>query len=318
MGVQQPPGYQQPPAAQPPARYQQPQIGQLPQQYQQPQVAQPPQQYQQPPAAQPPQQYQPMDIQEPPLVNDPADAAQQSAAWQYPPVQEAPGTPASPPWPDNSQASPAPEANQPTYRRDEDEYSLVQDPRAKAEPEPVPLGGYGAPGPVSLGNAPKGAQPAAAGAFAQHSRIMGLVIMIVCGLAIVGGVAYLFVGTTRSPLDTVQHFWYWANRIDVAHIMECWNPDYVKKHPEVQADLLNKFDNPDSPYMGGRLRTNSYDELTYEVKNVGGQLVATTYAPGELTGKTAGTKDKLTEIVKPTKLCTFPSPRRRSFQDYTL
>ena len=195
-------------------------------------------------------------------------------------------------WREERQYSLIPDANQAPEYKDDTRFLLAPDPHAQPVPNAGAYAGGGAVAP------PPVAKEASFGqGFARHTQTMGLVIMIVCAVAILGGVVCMFIGTTRSPMDTVQHFWYWANRIDIPQMMTCWSPAYVKQHPEVQGALEGVFDNPDSPYMGGRLRTNSCDSLTYAVADVGGQKVVTTYAPSELTGKQAGTKDKLSEMV---------------------
>lgn len=123
--------------------------------------------------------------------------------------------------------------------------------------------------------------------------IVGLVV-----IALAIGVV-IFVRTRQRPLNTVQDFWFWANHTDVSKMLECWTPEYLKQHPEIQQELDAAFSAPSwqNNYMGTRVRTNSYDSLTYAFKENGKTVVATTYAPGELTGKVKGTKDKLTEMT---------------------
>lgn len=123
-----------------------------------------------------------------------------------------------------------------------------------------------------------------------------VIVLVVLALGL--GV-FIFVRTRQRPINTVQNFWFWANHTDVSRMIECWTPDYLKQHPEIQKELEALFDAPSwqENYMGTRVRTNSYDSLTYEFKDNGKSVLATTYAPGELTGKAKGTKDKLTEMT---------------------
>ena len=123
-----------------------------------------------------------------------------------------------------------------------------------------------------------------------ESRKYGKILIsvgLIVALAIAGVV---YVRTRQRPLNTVQTFWFWANHTDASRMIECWTPEYRRQHPEIQKELEAMFYPPadEGGYMGSRVRTNSYDSYTYDIKQTGGTAEAITYVPGELTHKGKG------------------------------